>query len=187
MLMSTMIELAVVAGGEEEVEVEVGEEGGGSDPGAVVDIGRKGTARDHNFRMKMGISQWMIRTARIFDCKVKTNYNFIEFITSISSRPYTSRSSSSGGGEGSTGRSVFNRLGGPAEGAFARLSGLGGDRRGESWHKVTVSMNECNSCCIAWPVSFMVKVRILECLDCSVSPSIPESGWATQFDFGLIG
>ena len=22
---------------------------------------------------------------------------------------------------------------------------------------------------------------------CSVSPSIPESGWATRFDFGLIG
>jgi hypothetical protein len=66
------------------------------------------------------------------------------YIICISSRPYTSRSSSSGGGEGSTGRSVFNRLGGPAEGAFARLSGLGGDRRGESWHKVTVSMNRSN-------------------------------------------
>ena len=44
-------------------------------------------------------------------------------------------------GEGSGGRSVFNRLGGPAGGAFARLSGLGGERRGESWHKITVNLN----------------------------------------------
>ena len=82
--MSTMIELAVVVGEEvelEEVEVEVGEEGGGSDPGVVVDIGRKGTARDHNFRMKMEISQWMIGTARIFDCKVEASYNFVEVIS----------------------------------------------------------------------------------------------------------
>ena len=35
---------------------------------------------------------------------------------------------------------MFNRLGGPAGGAFARLSGLGGDRRGESWHKITVNI-----------------------------------------------
>ena len=42
-------------------------------------------------------------------------------------------------GEGSSGKSVFNRLGAPAGGAFARLSGLGGERRGESWYKITVS------------------------------------------------
>ena len=44
---------------------------------------------------------------------------------------------------------MFNRLGGPAGGAFARLSGLGGDRRGESWHKVTVS-NKCTEVLSPW-------------------------------------
>ena len=57
----------------------------------------------------------------------------------LSSRPYSSRSSPIGVGDGSSGRSVFNRLGGPSGGAFARLSGLGGNRRGESWHKITVN------------------------------------------------
>ena len=144
----------------EVVEAEKGEEGGGSGPGAVVDIEVVGSARGHNFKMRMGISQWMIwngtTKAAKFDSKVEINYCgiVIYILCFIYSRPYTSRSSSSGAGEASGGRSVFNRLGGPPGGAFARLSGLGGDRRGESWHKVTVS-SECtellNPWCIAWP------------------------------------
>ena len=55
------------------------------------------------------------------------------------SRPYSSRPSSVPLGEGSSAKSVFNRLGAPAGGAFARHSGLGGERRGESWYKITVS------------------------------------------------
>jgi hypothetical protein len=72
-----MIGLAEVAEGEMEVEVvevEVGEEGGGSDRGAVVGIEREGTARDYKFKMMMGISQWSTRAAKIFDCNVETNY-----------------------------------------------------------------------------------------------------------------
>lgn len=80
--------------------------------------------------------------AHLHACYRRNLFNIL-YTFCISSRPYTSRSSSSGTGEGSTGRSVFNRLGGPAGGAFARLSGLGGDRRGESWHKITVSFKEC--------------------------------------------
>ena len=36
--------------------------------------------------------------------------------------------------------SVFTRLGGTSSGSvFSRLSGMGGERRGASWHKITVS------------------------------------------------
>ena len=71
------------AGGEmvEVVEVEIGEEGGGLGPGAVVDIEVGESARDHNFKMRMGISQWMIwigtTKAAKFDSKVETNYNIL--------------------------------------------------------------------------------------------------------------
>ena len=50
-------------------------------------------------------------------------------------------------GEGGRG-SVFSRLGSAAGGSsgsvFSRLSGIGGERRGSSWHKVTVSVQNCS-------------------------------------------
>ena len=78
----------VVGAGEEMVEVveaEKGEEGGGSSPGAVVDIEVVGPARDHNFKMRMGISQWMIwngtTKAAKFDSKVeKLSWNCYIYI-----------------------------------------------------------------------------------------------------------
>ena len=57
-----MIEVAE-AGGEVEVEVvevETGEGEGGWGPGADVDIEVGEPAQDHNLKMKMVISQWMI-------------------------------------------------------------------------------------------------------------------------------
>ena len=42
---------------------------------------------------------------------------------------------------------MFSRLGSAAGGSsgsvFSRLSGIGGERRGSSWHKVTVSVWNC--------------------------------------------
>ena len=58
---------------------------------------------------------------------------FTAFLFYTCSRPYSSRPFSRGATRGS----VFNRLGGPSGNSF---SSSVGERSGESWHKVMVSL-----------------------------------------------